>query len=276
MRDPGQPPIPISRGDQTQREHCVWKLQGGDVGWAVLLPGKGLRPHQPLCVPSGGWGPCRLCQQRLRGNLPGQEVDLGGQHSKQRWACLSHTWGDRCDHVCLGSWSGGGTLTLENRWPSEERSSGKGVTSLERSGGAEKHTLHRRRCSLQEAALQKGSLGLDSQGWGELSLWAKLSHQAPTDQPCRNTDSRGPISAPHPRQAGLKVGRPCPRQRNTPSSLQNHCKASPGPLPSRPPFQEACLPHHGGGPGVTAHTRHTLSRLLCGRPSRQSLIFKES
>ena len=69
--------------------------------------GKGLRPHQPLREPSSGTG-----------TLPGQEVDLEGQHGKQRWACLSHTWGDRCDRVCLGS-QPGWDLTLENRWPSE-------------------------------------------------------------------------------------------------------------------------------------------------------------
>ena len=83
--------------------------------------GKGLRPHQPLCVPSGGMGTLQALPAAPRGNLPGREVDLGGQHSEQRWACLSHTWGDRCDHVCLGSWSGW-DLTLENRWPSEESS----------------------------------------------------------------------------------------------------------------------------------------------------------
>lgn len=83
--------------------------------------GKGLRPHQPLCVPSGGTGTLQALPAAPRGNLPGREVDLGGQHSEQRWACLSHTWGDRCDHVCLGSWSGW-DLTLENRWPSEESS----------------------------------------------------------------------------------------------------------------------------------------------------------
>ena len=135
------------------------------------------------------------------------------------------------------------------------------------------HPLHRGQGSLQEAALQRASLGLDGQGCGELSLWARLSHQGPTDRPCRNTDS-GALSQPlTPRQAGLKAGATLSKS----ETHQVHCK----PLQSAQAPPPAGLPsgkhafRSAAGPGVTAHTRHTLSRLPCGRPSRQSLIFKE-
>ena len=97
------------------------------------------------------------------------------------------------------------------------------------------HPLHRGQGSLQEAALQRASLGLDGQGCGELSLWARLSHQGPTDRPCRNTDS-GALSQPlTPRQAGLKAGATLSKS----EAHQVHCK----PLQStRPRPQPASLP----------------------------------
>lgn len=71
--------------------------------------GKGLQPHQPLREPSSRTGTLQALPAAPRGNLPGQEVDLEGQRGEQRWACLSHTWGDRCDHVCVWGASLGGT-----------------------------------------------------------------------------------------------------------------------------------------------------------------------
>lgn len=51
---------------------------------------------------------------------------------------------------------------------------------------------------------------------------------------------------------------------------QVHCKTTaqqPQAPPRQPPFQEARPPQLRPGPGLTAHTRHTLSRLPCGLAS---------
>lgn len=77
------------------------------------------------------------------------------------------------------------------------------------------------------------------------------------------TDPQSTTPQPHitpalqgrPDGTGRRGGWLCTNHPNTSRSLQNHSKAAPGPS------------HHQPGPGLPAHTRHTLSRLLCGRPS---------
>lgn len=85
----GSASYPHKQGDPDSRESTACELQR----WRCRLgsphsQGKGLRPHQPLCVPSGGQEPCRLCRQQrleeicLDGSGPGRSTQRAG------WACL--------------------------------------------------------------------------------------------------------------------------------------------------------------------------------------------
>lgn len=53
-----------------------------------------MAPRVSSCAKRGS-GTLQALPAVPRGNLPGQEVDLGGQRGEQRQACLSRTWGDR-------------------------------------------------------------------------------------------------------------------------------------------------------------------------------------
>lgn len=178
-----------------------------DVGWAVLLTREGAAaPPAPLCAKWGDGNPAGSASSAL-----GNSAWMGsgpGRSAQRAEVGLPFAHLGRQMRPCEGS-------DLSWKVPGEQKA----------------HTLHRGRCSLQEAALQRASLGLDSQGWRELSLWAKLSHQAPTDQPCRNTDS-GALSQPLiPRQAGLKVGATLSKSEKHTKFTAKPLQSKPGPLP---------------------------------------------
>ena len=133
--------------------------------------GKGLRPHQPLCVPSGGTGTLQALPAAPWGTLPGWDVDLGGQHSEQRWACLSHTWGDRCDRV-------------------------KGVTSPGRSQGSRKHTLSTGDGVASRKLLCKGQVWVWTVRAGESSHCGRSSAIRPPLTSPAGTRTQGPCLSP--------------------------------------------------------------------------------
>lgn len=94
---------------------------------------------------------------------------------------------------------------------------------------------------------------------------AQSGTQGPTLQP-RDTEAH-PQGPSLPGRSALTGGN-WTNGKNTSNSLQKHCKT--------PPACRMLASLLGSTPsGHTAHTRHTLSRLLCGWPSRQSLIFKK-
>ena len=135
--------------------------------------------------------------------------------------------------------------------------------------GEQAHSLHRGRCSLQEAALQRASL-----------VWTGASSHCGRSSAVRPpltgpAGLRGPVSAPHPQAGWTESWGDLVQIRET---HQVHCKTTAKQARAPPPAGLPSRKHAfriAAGPGVTAHTRHTLSRLLCGQPSRQSLIFKE-
>ena len=100
--------------------------------------------------------------------------------------------------------------------------------------GEQAHSLHRGRCSLQEAALQRASLV-----WtGASSHCGRSSAVRPPLTSPAGTRTQGPCLSPSPpRQAGLKAGATLSKSEKHTKCTAKPLQIKPGPLP-----QPASLP----------------------------------
>lgn len=114
------------------------------------------------------------------------------------------------------------------------------------------------------------------------SLGGGLGDQAPTNLPGSAADTEAPsleLSLHHtltPRQVSIESGGNFIQTTKTPQKFTaKTLQSDPGSPQRRRPSRKHAS-RSSGRPGLTSHTRHTLSRLLCGRPSEaESDIQKE-
>lgn len=148
----------------------------------------------------------------------------------------------------------------------------KGVTSPGKSQGSRRHTVSTGDGVASRKLPCKGPV------WSGLGQALAVGEAQPSGphRPALQEHGLRALSQPlTPRQAGLKAGATLSKSEKHTKCTANHCKASLGPSPSQPPFQEACLPHRSSPRGHSSHQAHALTSPVRAALEAESDIQRE-